>query len=142
MTCMSSCDRAHPTFFAKVTPAGFSVAGDALLPSLEGTIESLEIVRKLFHLRRLLCYSHDGETGSNGVRCAACLHSACQTRSRVRLCGHAATFILDLAYTSTRNLIAFFELDLERTPDDLGSVVVRLTTVDRGHWAEVCFERA
>lgn len=131
--------RRHPRVVARVTPHGFAFF-DQEVPHFEGRIAKAHVVRKLFWDSVLACFSQDGVRARDGTLCDDCRHPRCQPQMRIHLHERHAVFLVDLAYSSARNLIALLdELDGEGLAVD--DVTLRLSVLDHGRWGEVVFAR-
>lgn len=130
-----------PLLIVRVTPRGLRILPtEETIEALEGHVISLQPQRKLFLEGMLACHADDAETAMDGKRCQDCLHPLCRPQIRLRLASREAHYVLDLAVTSSKNLLALAEaLHAERLP--LRDVRLRLTVTDRGHYGEVAFER-
>ena len=130
-----------PLLIARVTPRGLRLLPtEEVVDALEGHVISHKPQRKLFLEGILACHSDDAVTAKDGKRCQDCLHPLCRPQLRLRLADRHAHYVLDLAVTSARNLLAL-EDALRAQGLRLTDVPLRLTVTDRGHYGEVAFER-
>lgn len=132
--------RQTPRVLARVTPRGFACDGREV-PALEGRVTGLGLVRKLFKDSALVCSSKDGVRARDGTLCDECRHPRCQPQLRVELRASDRVLLLDLAFSSARNLLALRER-VEAEGVALEDVVLRLSVLDRGRWGEVVFALA
>jgi hypothetical protein len=128
-----------PRILARITPKGFAFLEEQT-PELTGRIGHVRLIRKLFEEGFLTCSSSDGVRARNGTVCDDCRHPRCQPRLRIHIHERHAVFVLDLAYSSARNLLRLqHELRSEGLP--LDDVNLQLSVKNRGRWGEVIFER-
>jgi hypothetical protein len=131
--------RRRPFLLVRVTPKGF-VYLEEETEELTGRIVRLQLVRKLFEDQCLVCFSRDGLRARDGTLCEECAHPRCQPQVRIHLQVPEAVFVIDLAYSAARRLLALKD-ELAQGETPLEETSVRLTVQDRGQWGEVCFER-
>ncbi len=131
--------RRHPRVVARVTPHGFAFF-DQKVPHLEGRIAKAHVVRKLFLDSVLACFSKDGVRARDGTVCDDCRHPRCQPQMRIHMNERHAVFLVDLAYSSARNLIALLDV-LDGEGLAVEDVTLRLSVLDHGRWGEVVFAR-
>jgi len=132
--------RPTPRVLARVTPRGFAIEGREVR-TIDGRVTRLGLVRKLFKDSALVCSSKDGVRAKDGTLCDECRHPRCQPQLRVELQAGDRTLLLDLAFSSARNLLALRDrVDPEGVA--LDDVPLRLSVVDRGKWGEVVFALA
>lgn len=130
-----------PLLIVRVTPRGLRILPtEETIEALEGHVISHGPRRKLFLEGILACHSDDAVTAKDGKRCQDCLHPLCRPQIRLRLATREAHYVLDLAVTSAKNLLALEE-DLRAQGLRLMDVRLRLTVTARGHYGEVAFER-
>lgn len=111
-----------------------------MVEALEGHVISMRPPRKLV-LEGLLAWPSDAAvTAKDGKRCHDCLHPLCRPQFRLRLADRHAHYVLDLAVTSAKNLVALEEI-LRAQGLRLMAARLRLTVTDRGLCGEVAFER-
>jgi hypothetical protein len=122
----------------KITPEGFLLE-DTILPELRGKLTRVALTRKLFDDGALVCCSSDGLYGTDAKICNLCVEPSCHPRLRVQLAARDAVYLLELAASSARNLLAI-EDEVSRRGTHLAAVTLRLTVLPRGHWGEVRFE--
>jgi hypothetical protein len=132
--------RETPRLLARVTPGGFA-SGGREVPAVEGRVTRIALVRKLFRDSALVCSSKDGVRARDGTLCDECRHPRCQPQLRVELRARDEVLLLDLAFSSARNLLALRDR-LEAEGVALEDVVLRLSVLDRGRWGEVLFALA
>ena len=125
----------------RVRPRGFEV-DDEILDRLRGRVRSCTRIRKLFEDGGLSCSSTDGVRSDGGLLCETCdRRTACRPLLRVQLADSQQVYMLDLPYSSARNLIRLDD-ELAQTHKPLTDTDVVAEVVDRGHWGEVVFSVA
>ncbi len=125
--------------FAKVRPDGFLLSQtEELVSELKGRVMQVIAMRKLFDGAVLACQSRDGATSQDGARCEECRHPRCRPVLRLRLADGRVHYLLDLAISSARNLIALEER-LERQGSALEAVPLQLSVSNRGRYGVVEF---
>ncbi len=124
--------------FVKVTSGGFLI-GERSCESLCGSVARVYLIRKRFEEGQLVCASSDGIRSREGHLCAECAHPGCRPRLRLCLRNLDTIYVLDLASSSAKNLLAL-EDNLISEGRSLQWSRLRLTVLDRGYWGEVRFE--
>ncbi len=122
----------------RVRRHGFEIDGE-VHEHIEGCLRSTRRIRKLFEEGILACRSDDGQRSTEGTLCADCGHPQCRPQLRVQIEHGNQVMILDLPYSSARNLIQL-EDELARKDRSLTGLQLRLHVVDQGYWGEVRFE--
>lgn len=131
--------RQLPFLLVRVTPKSFAYLEEHT-EELSGRIVRLRLVRKLFEDQILTCFSRDGLRARDGTVCQECAHPRCQPQVRIHLQHKQAIFVIDLAYSAARKLLALKD-ELAKQEIPLDETSLRLTVQDRGRWGEVSFER-
>jgi hypothetical protein len=126
--------------FARVTPQGFMIGSGDAIPALEGRVSELGLRRKRFEDGSLRCHSLDGVRSRTGIACDLCRHPDCRPQLRIHLADGSLLYILDLGWTSAKNLIAVIQ-ELEAAGERLVDWPLRLTVIPQQHWGEVRFEK-
>lgn len=120
--------------YVRVTPKGFDVDGE-IIEHLRGHVVKAAVIRKRFENGELVCESKDGIVGKDGLVCDQCRHPRCRPMMRIHfLCG-GVHLVIDLAPTSSQNLVALEQRDHV----NLATTELQIAVVDRGHWGEVVF---
>jgi len=124
----------------RIQPGGFEIE-DALHPDIVGRVRSCTRIRKLFEEGLLACHSNDGIRSDKGVECETCKHTMCRPLLRIQIQADAQIYLIDLPYTSARNLIRL-EDELQKRGQLLAGTDIRAEVVNRGYWGEVVFRTA
>ena len=123
----------------KVSPEGFEI-DDNFFPELSGRVTKITLIRKLFEEEMPVCSSSDGVRSTDGKLCDKCRHPNCQPRLRIQLTEGGVIFIMELASSSAKNLLAMEDKALGEKAE-LWQWTLLLRVTNRGHWGEVSFER-
>ena len=133
-------DAKKPVFLS-LSPDGFLLNGQSL-PVFNASIQSIQPLRKRFLQGKLVCFSKNGDSATNGSACSSCsLRSQCTPKLRLTL--HPldpelpSPLFIELAFSSSHNLITYLQVlqDHNLPQHSPTSFSVR----SRGPWGEVLF---